>query len=210
MRKAIVVDLDGTLLNTNTFIHYIRFVFKEALKKGDFFRAGWISMLVCFRKVRLISSHEKLKEKILLCSKCYTDSQRMSKLATILLEYENKNTISILDRYRTLGYSTILSSAAPNVYTDIIGKYYSFENVCSTEMPKDKDWHENVNEKKKMNTLTLLEMNNLELAVVVTDHYDDLPLLLIEKEKNYVVNPSEKSRRIIDESGVRCQYVYDE
>lgn len=210
MKKAIVVDLDGTLLKTNTFIQYIKFVCKEMLKCGDVFRAGWICLLVFFRKIRIISSHEELKKRILIISKQYTDEERMERLADKLYPFENKMVVSLLGNYSNLGYLTVLSSAAPGVYANIIGRRYHFEFVCSTEMPNHDDWHENVNEQKKKNTISLLEKNSLKLAVMITDHYDDLPLLLLDKEANVIINPTEKSKGIMENKHVKCKYIYGE
>ena len=134
----------------------------------------------------------------------------MEKLATNLIGFENHEVVAILNKYRNRGYSTVLSSAAPEVYAKIVGKRYDFDFICSTVMPNFDEWHENVNVQKKKNTLSLLEINSLKLAVLVTDHYDDMPLLLIDKEENYVVNPSEKSKRIIENEHVKCKYVYGE
>lgn len=209
MRKAIVVDLDGTLLRTNTFIHYIKFVFEEALVQGNVFKAGWIGLLVFLRKIRIISSHEKLKKDILISSRRYVSSYMMEEFATILYEYENKRVVSLMEKYRNKGFFTILSTAAPSVYAEIIGNHYHFDFVCSTAIPTDENWRENVNEQKKKNTFALLEQNSLEMAVLVTDHYDDLPLLSVVKEVNYVVNPSYKTLKLLKENGIKFEAVYD-
>lgn len=208
MKKAIVVDLDGTLLNTNTFIHYIKYVCKEALKRGDVFRVGWICLLVLLRKLRLISSHEELKKWILTVTGKYTNAERMERFAESLYKYENKKVVSLMSKYKDAGYVNVLSSAAPCVYAYVVGRQFGFEYICSTEMPFTDVWHENVREEKKKRTLELLYNNSLILAVLITDHYDDLPLLLMEKEDNYVVNPTEKSKKVIVENHVMCKYVY--
>lgn len=208
MKNAIVVDLDGTLLKINTFVHYIKFVCKKALRRGNVIIVGRIVLLVILRKVRLISSHEKLKKKILTCSIGYFDDNEMEELAFLLYEYENCEVVSIIEQYRNKGYLTVLSTAAPSIYAEIIGRHYKFDYVCSTKLPKGKYWQENVNEQKKLNTLKLLKDNSLVLSVFITDHYDDLPLLLVEKETNYIVNPSEKSKRIIKENRIQSQFIY--
>ena len=210
MNKAIVVDLDGTLLKTNTFLQYIKFVCYEMLKQGDVFRVGIICFLVFLRKIRIISSHEKLKKRILIISKRYTDENRMNKLIKELCYFENKEVIFLLGKYKSMGYVSVLSTAAPCVYAALIGKCYGFNFVCSTAMPNQEEWHENVNEQKKKNTISLLENNSLKLAVMITDHYDDLPLLLLDKEDNFIINPTDKSKKIMEKKHIKCKYIYGE
>lgn len=210
MNKAIVIDLDGTLLKTNTFISFLFFICCQALKRGDVICIGRLFVMVFLRKVRLISSHEIFKKHVLLISRRYLDGYRMEKMTLKLCRYENKNVTSILKKFKAMGYSTVLSSAAPSVYAEVIGRIYHFDFVCATELPYDKNWRENVNDQKKKNTLALLKKNSLILNVFVTDHYDDLPLLLIDKDENYVVNPTEKTKRIIEENHVKCIYIYGE
>ena len=59
------------------------------------------------------------------------------------------------------------------------------------------EWQENLNENKKQNTVSYLVRKGYELAVLITDHKDDLPLLRVKKEKNILVNPNEDSLQAI-------------
>ena len=208
MKKAIVVDLDGTLLRTNTFVHYIKYVCKKALLHGNVFVVIWICLLVFLRKIRMISSHENLKRRILACSKQYSKEDNMQELALELSKYENLKVLSIMDIYKEKGYAVVLSSAAPEGYAKWIAKQYMFDFVCATKMSVDRNWRENVGEVKMQNTLSLLEEKVLTLSVLITDHYDDLPLLRIEKEANFVVNPTEETKKRIEESHIKCEYIY--
>lgn len=194
MKKAIVVDLDGTLLCTNTFKHFISFICKKSLSEWKFKKTIYICFLVVLRRIRLISSHEKLKYYILKHSFNFVDEKLMVEFSNKLFLYENRRLLDLIDRYRENGYGIILSTAAPAVYANIIGKHYKFDAVCSSEMPNnDNVWHENVNELKKINTLAMLSELNMDFSVFVTDHYDDIPLLLENKDKNIIVNPSNKT-----------------
>lgn len=44
-------------------------------------------------------------------------------------------------------------------------------------------WQENVKGTKCKNTLNLLKEQNLDIDILVTDHYDDIPLLEIQNQK---------------------------
>ncbi len=202
MKKTIIIDLDGTLLKTNTFEHYILFVVKTALKRIDIRTVFLISILVLLRKVRLISTHEKMKYHILKGTASYATPQRMRELATLLEHYENMNVFSLKESFKEKNYVTILSTAAPMPYAKIISEDFGFDHCSASEMPLGKEWKENVNEQKKKNTLNMLNSFNGELCVFVTDHYDDLPLLRLPKECNYVVNPSDKTKKYLDDNNI--------
>ena len=101
-----------------------------------------------------------------------------------------------------MGYLTVLSTAAPKPYAKIISSDYGFDSYCATEMPQGSNWRENVNEQKKTNTLDLLKNIGGELSVLVTDHYDDLPLLYLPKECNYIVNPTDKTKQYLEDNDI--------
>lgn len=202
MKKTVVVDLDGTLFSTNTFEHYILFVTKEALKKYDFWTAFYVALLVVLRKFRLISTHEKMKYKILKQSARYATQTRMRSLVDSLKKYENVRVLKMMQKYKDQGYVLVLSTAAPKPYAGIISSDYGFDYFCATEMPEKKEWRENVNIQKKKNTIGLLDSFGGQLSVLITDHYDDIPLLCVPKECNYLVSPTEESRSILNENEV--------
>ncbi len=142
---------------------------------------------------------------ILACSKHYVSLFKIEEFATLLYEYENKRVVSLLEKHREMGFVTVLSSAAPSVYAELIGTHYLFDFVCATPMPIDENWYENVNEQKKKNTLALLEQNSLEMVVFVTDHHDDLPLLKVEKDLNVLVSPSQKTVDLLKKQNIQYE-----
>ena len=202
MKKTVVIDLDGTLFSTNTFEHYILFVIKEALKRFDVWTAFYVACLVALRKIRLISTHERMKYKILKRSACYSTQIRMRSLVDSLKKFENVDVLKMMQKYKEQGYVLLLSTAAPQPYAGIISSDYGFDYFCATEMPERIGWRENVNQQKKKNTIELLDSFGGQLSVLITDHYDDIPLLCVPKECNYLVSPTEKSRTILDDNKV--------
>lgn len=202
MKKVLVVDLDGTLFDTNTFEHYIVFIAKSALKRFDILTILYLILLVVLRKVRLISTHERMKYYVLKYSSKYSDTKRMKKFVDSLKIYENSKVVSLMKQYRSNGYMTILSTAAPVAYAQFVASAYDIEHYCASDMPINKAWKENVNEQKKVNTLNCINKIDGVLSVLVTDHYDDLPLLSLPKEGNYLVNPSQKTIQYLNESNI--------
>lgn len=202
MRKTVVVDLDGTLFSTNTFEHYILFVTKEALKQRDLWTVFYVAIQVALRKLRLISTHERMKYKILKQSARYANQERMRKLVGTLVKFENECVVKKMQEFKEKGYVLLLSTAAPKPYAEIISSDYGFDYFCATEIPEGKEWRENVNKQKKKNTIELINSFDGKLSVLITDHYDDIPLLCEPKECNYLVNPTEKTKIFLDKSKV--------
>ena len=55
---------------------------------------------------------------------------------------------------------------------------------------------------KKNKTLNFLKDRVIKISVLMTDHYDDLPLLCENKDYNYLVNPSLKTLKSCRMAGV--------
>lgn len=202
MRKGIVVDLDGSLMNTNTFQKYIVFVMKNAFFIGRFDIVIALFYWVFLRKSRCIT-HEKMKYHVLWRTRFFMNSQRLERFVDSLMNDINVCIQKILEVKRGLGYYICLSTAAPENYVQIISNRLGFEGFCASSIPvnKDSDWHENVRKMKKNNTLRFLKERNIEMSILITDHYNDLPLLCEKKECNYLVNPSLKT---LDYCKVAC------
>lgn len=190
MQKAIVIDLDGTLLTINTFKSYILFVSKLACRKGRLDIAVALAFWVGLRKCRL-TSHEKMKCHILQHSAHFMNQERLNDFVNTILPFRNGKVYECALVYRKQGFFLCLSTAAPCSYASLIAERLSFDSVCATPMPSQvHNWKENVKEIKCKNTLKQLEKHHLTLDILMTDHYDDIPLLKIKKLKNIVVNPT--------------------
>jgi phosphoserine phosphatase len=87
----------------------------------------------------------------------------------------------------------ILATAAPSCYSNLIAKNEGFDLCLGTDFPSskfDKDF-ENVKEVKRNNVFSYLKDLAIdEVDTFITDHIDDLPLLMLAK-KNIVVDPNE-------------------
>ena len=190
MQKTAVIDLDGTLLTINTFKSYILFVNKLACRKARLDIAVILAFWVGLRKCRLIT-HEKMKLHILKYSAHFMNRKRLNDFVDSILPFRNGKVYECALAYRKQGFFLCLSTAAPVSYASLIAERLSFDSVCATPMPSQvKDWRENVREIKRKNTLKQLGEHHLVLEILMTDHYDDIPLLKEEKSKNIVVSPT--------------------
>lgn len=190
LRKVLLVDLDGTLLSTNTFHKYIFFIAKYYFKK-NLFKTFVILFFVSARLARVIS-HSKLKYNLLKLSQDLPEEIVVS-FGKSLMKYKNQSVSQIIVNYEGL---KVLASAAPEKYTKSLGEHFNFDITLSTKNPGDNSWIENIKENKKSSLLDYLNYQDLEkqfvLDVIVTDHHDDLPLMEIF-DKIILVNPSQET-----------------
>lgn len=207
MKRAAVIDLDQTLLSVNTFKHYIMFVAKEALRVCRLDIVILLTWWVMLRKIRCIT-HEMMKLHILNCSEQFMNLSRLEIFVNEIIAFLNNNVYDTVEKYRQFGYYICLSSAAPISYVSLIAKHFHFDGYLGTLMPSNtehKEWKENVRDEKCRNTQIYLREHNAEIDILMTDHYDDLPLLKVPKTQNIIVSPTEKTIRRLQ----KCGIVYD-
>lgn len=208
MKRGVVVDLDGTLLRVNTFKEYIVFSLKEAVKSWQMDIVAALCLWVLLRKCRLIR-HEKMKFHILLATLHFMDVSRLQAFVKEwLLPNLNQQVYELCQQYKKDGYYVCLSTAAPKNYVIYLVKHLSFvDSYIATPMPDDCriEWKENIRELKCRNTIEWLKSQSVSLHTMITDHYDDLPLLLHPKEQNILVNPSTKTLNFIKLEQVSCR-----
>lgn len=202
MRQALVIDLDGTLVDVNTFREYIVFAAKEAVKSGRPDIAARMAMAVALRKARMIS-HSCMKRNILHASGRLMNAERLGRFVDILLKNVNLNVAQLVTQKHAEGWFVCLATAAPENYAEVFARNFPFDSICATPMPKGgEDWRENVGEVKRDKVEELLALNDARLSIFVTDHYDDLPLLVLEKDTNFLVDPSCQTEEICLSKGI--------
>ena len=207
--KAVVVDLDGTLLTINTFKSYILYVVKQACYKYRLDIIIALAFWVVLRKLRLVT-HERMKYKILKHSEFFMNQKRLQNFVDIILPFLNRKIYDCALSYRRQGCYLCLSTAAPLSYASLIVQQLHFDGICASLMPSQVDskcWRENVREIKCKNTLEYLSIRSLKLYVLMTDHYDDIPLLEIQKFKNIIVAPTERTITKLKERDIEFQII---
>lgn len=193
-----VVDLDGTILPGNSFSMFTLHLFKKVAR----LRLPLLR-IVAARKLRLIT-HAEAKRRIMICA---------SELPGSVIKDFVKKLTSKIDR-ELLALCNgccvkVLSTAAPDLYAlplaDALGFKYCFASYLytleQTTMPTDglnKSTsyllllHENKGEAKIASLLsTGFKLGNN--SIVITDHFDDLPLLRANRDgRNLLVEKKEK------------------
>lgn len=210
MRKALAIDLDGTLLNSNSFQDYLSYCGTVALHSFKLGIAFSILWWVTLRKLRLIS-HSRMKYALLRKTASFMSREGYLDL---FVEQEltriNTSVRQLMEPYRNRGYLLILSTASPALYAHPIAENLSIDLCCATLLPSEVvigEWKECVKEQKVEALRRMLQVHKAELKVVITDHYDDLPLLNYNTEgRNIVVNASSQTRQFLAK---KCKTPYE-
>ncbi|GAA4815680.1 haloacid dehalogenase-like hydrolase [Litoribaculum gwangyangense] len=182
-KRVLVFDLDGTLFKINTFHYFIKYLlvsFVKGFKIALFFK---LSLAVLSR---LFSTHAKMKYNVLLLLKNRDDIDYNAFVNSIT---KKKNQISAVNISNF--DLTILATAAPSCYANIIAKNEGFDICFGTNFPNGKFnlAFENSKNNKKENVLKYLKSQNInKINTLVTDHIDDLPLMRLAS-KNLIVSP---------------------
>lgn len=180
MRKALAIDLDGTLLSTNTFRDYLSYCGSAALHNFQFGICFSILWWVMLRKLRLVS-HSRMKQALLDRTAAFmTQKSRLDHFVEKEMTYLNAHVRQIMEPYRNRGHLLVLATAAPAFYAHAIAEFLNMDLCCGTLLPSEVvigEWKECVGQHKVEALQRLLHVHKAELDVVITDHNDDLPLL---------------------------------
>ena len=180
MRKALAIDLDGTLLSTNTFRDYLSYCGSAALHNFQFGICFSILWWVTLRKLRFVS-HSRMKQALLDRTAAFmTQKSRLDHFVEKEMTYLNVQVQQIMEPYRNRGHLLVLATAAPAFYAHPIAEFLNLDLCCGTLLPSEVvigQWQENVGQQKVEALKRMLQVHKAELDVVITDHSDDLPLL---------------------------------
>lgn len=196
-KKIIVVDLDGTLLSTNTFHKWIIFLFRKSLYINPF-HSIQILFILAQRLLKQIT-HKEMKYKILKISQKENYTYYIASFIESLNKYLNQDVLSHVQEENSL---TILATAAPALYANAIASKYNIDYCSATPSIFSNIWYENIKEKKKENLQELLDHLNLkDIAIVISDHHDDLWIMEMAT-RVILVNPSEKTKNILQKTNI--------
>lgn len=156
MKKAAIIDLDGTLIAGNSFTMYVKRIFLTRPK---------VLPWVILRKLRLIS-HAKAKQEIMRIG---ASEAAMTRFVTELAGMARPEVIALAADCEI----RVLATAAPEAYALPLGRMLGFTHVLATSI----GGRENKGAEKCRRVAELLAKLRAEAAKVATDHEDDMPLI---------------------------------
>jgi phosphoserine phosphatase len=191
--KLAVIDLDGTFVSVNTFHHWMRYTLITSLKKREIGAAFGILRITLLRLFKRVT-HAQMKHSVLRISETLMHESEIEAFIDTLDPYINTNLRQLLAEG---SYTTILATAAPQIYAEILGRRYGFDHTIATPPTTVTPWKENLREAKRDSLFTLLEKCGRapHIDLLYTDHHDDLPLMEHAKEI-VLIHPSPTTVRI--------------
>ena len=166
MRKALAIDLDGTLLSTNTFRDYLSYCGSAALHNFQFDICFSILWWVVLRKLRFVS-HSRMKQALLDRTAAFmTQKSRLDHFVEKEMTYLNVQVQQIMEPYRNRGHLLVLATAAPAFYAHPIAEFLNLDLCCGTLLPSEVvigQWQENVGQQKVEALKRLLQVHKAEL-----------------------------------------------
>lgn len=198
-KPLVAVDLDGTLVKGNTFRIFIHCGLKHLASEHKYINLLTVLSMLGLRKLGLIS-HRYLKFKALPI--IGENDELKESFTGAILPLLNEDVTRLLDSYKADGYDILLATAAADTYVPWIynGDYQA------TRIKHNQEHAENRGELKLQHVLEYAEARNLELKVVLTDHYDDCPLLEYGAY-NILVCPSHNTLNRLQAKNVRIDRI---
>lgn len=186
MKKIVVVDLDGCLCTINSFRFWMFFSLLFLL-----FSLHWVR---CYKfnayiVLRVIGKSDRVRMKRDILSVTEDMPFFVIKLfCRFLYQFINHNVLSEVRKYKKLHVPVVLSTAAPACYVDVFAEKLGFSHVFSTQSVFGISWKENIGN-EKWESISAYYGKEVIVDCVITDHHDDLPLLMRAK-KRILVRPS--------------------
>ena len=187
MKKVVVVDLDGCLCSINTFrlwlVYSFLFLFASLhwVKLFKFLRSMLLRLTGVIdrvgMKVEVLRVTEELPEFAVLW------------FCELLSLFTNRNVLSVMEQYNSPDYQIVLCTAAPFHYAIPYADKYEISRVFASPSVFVESWQENMGEVKLMG-LKSFYGEDVVIECVLTDHHDDMPLLL-ESKRCVLVRPTD-------------------
>lgn len=179
---VLAVDLDGTLLGINTFPAFVRFTVRRLVAQREVLVLGRLVGALLRRKL-LRGRHVHFKAAVHRAGGRLEPVAVASWAAGVVAEHTHQ---AVAEMVRSWRGDTVLVTAAPSVYADVIARSFPFTDVHASEFV-GRDYVENIHAAKAERLRGVLAG---ALDAAVTDDVDiDGPLLDLATLR-YVVDAS--------------------
>lgn len=197
-KKTIVVtDLDGTLIEFNTFPRWIIYCIYKSIHEKKYSILFRVSILLIRRKILRAISHRDFKisiNKINYPINWATDFIKTLPLSDRVIRKITEHAPAYV----------IISTAAPECYAKHLSDIPDLKVdkvICSSNTPEG--FVDNFKNHKKTQTINYIATLKEDYKLIFfTDHHDDIPLSAVA-DINYLCLPSEKTKAIFKEFGIK-------
>lgn len=194
----IVVDLDGTLLSGNSLREFAKFLAKRSLKGMKFDPLARILFWLFLRRARLVS-HKRMKWHLMKAADSLLQTADYEDFADILMPQLNP---AVVDFIRDKD-DCLLATAASAEYVEPLARRLKLDFVATVRPERFGDYREIRGQRK----LEAVKGYKKPIEIVLTDHHDDLPLLLAA-ERPILVHPLPLTLMTVKASGLSPEIIY--
>lgn len=189
MQKIIVTDLDGTLINKNSFPMWVFNLLKCSFFSFNLKIFFTVNFLLIKRKLNIISHKDFKFELMSLKYPLEFDN----KFAMILRKHINKDVENLLRENSTI---IVVSTAAPINYVRFFVKVLDLnvDQLHASYIDEFGLLFENISENKVASFSN--SFPNCGCDIFFTDHYEDEPMINFS-EKTFLIKPSNKTKEIL-------------
>lgn len=185
--RVAIVDLDGTLIRGNSLHMLIRYIAGELRRRRHYGLLAKLFVLLAMRRTKLVS-HVAMKHPVHRLACRMLGSAGLEEFTGRIIGEVN---VPLLEMLRRGGMHVIVASAAPSVYVGKVCERLGFDGYVATDFTTNlADYTEVRGERKRDLALSYAKRNGWSIALVVTDHDDDLPLLQLQGVSRLLVNPT--------------------
>jgi len=193
MTKIVVVDMDGCLCSLNSFRYWLVFAFLFSLISFRWLALFKLCVIVALRIIGRVG-RVQMKRDVLAVTENFPGFY-IKWFSRFLFRFTNSSVLAEMQRYDDLPVLVVLSTAAPTCYVSEYTSHFDFAHVFATPSVHEDGWKENIG-REKLESLERFYGKDISLICVISDHHDDLPLLL-NAEKRLLVKPSSTTLKSI-------------
>ena len=179
-----ILDLDGTILRTNSFPYWVLFLARAPFPSMDWKQrlktSGTVVAMLAGRKLHIID-HEHFKWRLQQLWRRVTGGNDMvaQRFAERLIAHVRPEMGPVLKMVATGRIDAVMATAAPADYAQRLGRTLGFRHIIATPGTRSFGEPSNMGEQKRKAVMEFLLRNGWHHRprVVFTDHRDDLPLI---------------------------------
>lgn len=188
--ECAVVDVDGTVIRGNSMREMMRFMLTDGVASGNLPVAAKVARHLLLRRLRVIT-HREMKHPIhLLALSFMADSDRMRRFMARLMTKIHPGVMSLLTDLKRRGVKLLLATAAPDIYVAALAEALGADGYTATPHASTLEGYiENRGEEKLVRAQRYAADRGWRIGCVVTDHKDDMPLLLLQGVRRVLVAP---------------------
>ena len=189
--RVVIVDLDGTLSLANTFWLWVRLALSgEGVPRNCLTRNRLRLEMACLVALRLarILNHGRLKYLVhhrcrVLLSGEYRKIFVEAALARVIKSL-NPAVRAHLSAYQISRHARCALYRGVRGLAEPLAAHLGFDGCVATRYAQAPNWFHNIRERKSSETMAFLKSRQWDKAplTVITDHEDDLPLMLNSNE----------------------------